>query len=239
MDFGEFSLMGKILIVDDVKLLCDIYKRYLATSQIDVLIAADGEEALEIARRELPDLIIMDRYMPKMDGFACCIAIKADPSLAHIPVIMAINAAQQDGAADCIRAGAADFIPKPIESRSFLDMVKKYLPDIDLRPVRVAETLEMKIVANDSLHPALTEDISVKGAFAVSDLHVAVNEELMFSFLLPGKEVPIEVRGRVVWLRKGGDVSGFGVEFSKFTGQGLPMLRLSELKDFIQSKVDS
>jgi len=231
--------MEKILIVDDVKLLRDVYKRHLAISQVEVLIAADGEEALEIARRELPDLIIMDRYMPKMDGFACCMAIKADPSLEHIPVIMAINAARQDDADESISAGASGFIAKPIDAKSFLDMIKKYLPEIDFRPVRVAEALELKIVGDESLRPAFTEDISVKGAFAVSDLHVAVNEELMFSFLLPGKEVPIEVQGRVVWLRKGGGVSGFGVEFGKVTGQGLPMLRLGELKDFVQSKVKS
>jgi len=231
--------MKKILIVDDVKLLCEIYKRYLATSQVEVLIAADGEEALEIARRELPDLIIMDRYMPNTDGFTCCMTIKADPSLAHIPVIMATNAAQQDDADEYLRAGASDFISKPIDSETFLNIIKKYLPEINRRPARVAEALEMKIVADHCPHPALTEDISVNGAFAVSDLHVAVNEELMFSFLLPGKEVPIEVQGRVVWLRKGGAVSGFGVEFNKVTGQGLPMLRLGELKEFVQSKVKS
>jgi CheY-like chemotaxis protein len=229
--------MKKILIVDDVKLLRDVYKRHLATFQVEVFIATEGEEALEIARRELPDLIIMDRYMPKMNGIASCLAIKADPSLAHIPVIMATNAARQDDADECIRAGASGIISKPIESKALLDIIKEYLPEINRRPARVAEALEMKIVADQSLHPALTEDISVNGAFAVSDLHVAVNEELMFSFLLPGKEVPIEAQGRVVWLRKGGAVPGFGIEFSKITGQGLPMLRLGELKDFVQSKV--
>ena len=229
--------MAKILIVDDVKLLCEIYKRYLATSQVEVFTAADGEEALEIARRELPDLIIMDRYMPKMDGFASCLAIKADPLLVHIPVIMATNAAQQDDKDECIRAGASGFISKPVDDKTFLDMVKEYLPDFNRRPARVAEALEMKIIADHGPHSALTKDISVNGAFAVSDLHVAVNEELLFSFLLPGKEVPIETQGRVVWLRKGGAVSGFGVEFSKVTGQGLPMLRLGELRDFVQSKI--
>ena len=231
--------MAKILIVDDVKLLRDIYKRHLATSRIEVFTAAEGEEALEIARRELPDLIIMDRYMPKMDGIASCMAIKADSSLTHIPVIMATNAAQQDDEDECIRAGASGFISKPVDDTTFLDVIREYLPEVNRRPARVAEALEMKIIADHGPHPALTEDISVNGAFAVTDLHVSVNEELMFSFLLPGKEVPIEVKGRVVWLRKGGAVSGFGVEFSKVTGQGLPMLRLGELRDFVQSKVKS
>lgn len=228
--------MKKILIVDDVKLLREIHKRYLDTSQIEVLTAEDGEEALEIIRRELPDLIIMDRYMPKMDGLACCVAIKADPSIAHIPVIMATTAAEEGDAEEYLHAGAADVLPKPIESRTFLAMIKKHLPELDLRPPRVPEALDVKITADGCRHDALTKDISYKGAFTVSDLHVSVNDELLFSFMLPGKEVPIEVLGRVVWLKKGGDVDGFGVEFNKVTGQGVPLLRLGELKDFVQSK---
>lgn len=228
--------MKKILIVDDVKLLRDIHKRYLDTAQVEVLTAEDGEEALEIIRRELPDLIIMDRHMPRMDGLTCCVAIKKDPAIAHIPVIMATTATQQGDADEYFRAGAADVLPKPIESKTFLATIKKHLPEIDLRPPRVPEALDVKITADGCQHEALTRDISYKGAFAVSDLHVAVDDELQFSFLLPGKEVPIEILGRVVWLKKGGGVAGFGVEFNKVTGQGLPMLRLGELKDFVQSK---
>lgn len=228
--------MKKILIVDDVKLLREIHRRYLDPSQIEVLTAEDGEEALEIIRRELPDLVVMDRYMPKMDGLACCVAIKTDPSIAHIPVIMATTAAEQSDADEYLSAGAADVLAKPVESKSFLEMIKKHLPAIDLRPPRVTETLDMKITTDGCQHDASTKDISYKGAFAVSDLRVAVNDELQFSFLLPGKEVPIEVLGRVVWLRKEGDVAGFGVEFNKITGQGVPLLRLGELKDFVQSK---
>jgi len=229
--------MKKILIVDDVKLLREIHKRYLSSSYVDVLTAENGEEALEITRKERPDLIIMDRYMPIMDGLACCIAIKADPSIAHIPVIMATNAAEKDDADEYRRSGASDYLSKPIESKTFLEMIRKYLPEIDRRAPRVTETLPVKIVADKGQGTAVTEDVSLNGAFAVTDMNVSVNEELKFSFLLPGKEVPIEIQGRVVWLRKDGDASGFGVEFIRVTGPGLPMLRSGELKDFIASKV--
>lgn len=229
--------MKKILIVDDVKLLREIHKEYLSASHVEVLTAGDGEEALEITRRERPDLIIMDRYMPKMDGLACCIAIKADPAIAHIPVIMATNASQKDDEAEYAHSGACDFLFKPIESKVFLDTIKKYLPEIDRRAARVRETLDLEIVTDASRYDAITKDISEKGAFAVSDLNVAVNDELSFSFLLPGREVPFEVQGRVVWLRKGDGASGFGIEFIKVTGKGLPLLRSGELKEFIRSKV--
>lgn len=231
--------MKKILIVDDVKLLREIHKRYLATSKVEVLTAENGEEALEITRRERPDLIIMDRYMPKMDGLACCQAIKADPSIAHIPVIMATNAAQKDDADEYLGSGAADFLSKPIDANTLLDMVGRYLPGIDGRSARVSEAVPLQIVADNRLHNAVTKDISVKGAFAVSDLNVSVNEEIFFSIILPGHDVPIEVEGRVVWLRKGDGVPGFGVEFVKVTGQGLPILRSSELSDFIHAKLKS
>jgi CheY-like chemotaxis protein len=233
----EINRMKKILIVDDVKLLREIHKRYLSSSHVEVLTAENGEEALDITRRERPDLIIMDRYMPRMDGLACCIAIKADPSIAHIPVIMATNAAQKDDADEYIRSGASDYLSKPIEAKIFLEMIRKYLPEIDRRASRVSETIKMKIVADNSQSIAVTGDMSLNGAFAVTDMNVSVNEELKFSFMLPGKDVPIEIQGRVVWLKKEGDASGFGVEFIRVTGPGLPMLRSSELKDFVQSKI--
>ncbi|NVN99837.1 MAG: response regulator [Geobacteraceae bacterium] len=229
--------MQKILIVDDVKLLREIHKRYLANSYVEVLTAEDGEEALDIIRKEHPDLVIMDRYMPKMDGVACCMAIKADPLTAHIPVIMATNASQKDDADEYLNCGASDILSKPIGASTFLDMVKKYLPAVNRRGHRVPETLDLRIVAKDREFEAITEDIGEKGVFAVSDLSVSVNDELTFSFLVPGREVPLEVEGRVVWLRKGGGASGFGIEFLKITGQGLPILRKGELKEFIESKL--
>lgn len=228
--------MLKILIVDDVKLLRDILKRYLDNTPADVFTAESGDEALEIVRRELPDLIIMDRYMSGMDGVACCIAIKADPATAHIPVIMATTAAEEGDTEEYLRAGAADILPKPVAAKTLLEMIKKHLPEFDLRPPRVNEALDIKITAAGRQHEASTRDISSKGAFAVSDLHVAVNDELQFSFLLPDREVPIEVLGRVVWLKQGDGVAGFGVEFNKVTGQGVPMLRLGELENFVHSK---
>lgn len=230
--------MKKILIVDDVELLRDVYKKYLSASHAEVFTAVDGEEALELARRERPDLIVMDRYMPRMDGLACCMAIKGDAAISHIPVIMTTNASQEDDADEYSRSGVCDILVKPIEEKTFLDTVVKYLPEIDRRTTRVKETLDIKILSDGSRHEAMTENISVGGAFAVAELDVSVNEELSFSFLLPGKEVPIEVLGRIVWLRKGSGPPGFGIEFIKVVGKGVPLLRAGELRAFIRSKIE-
>jgi CheY-like chemotaxis protein len=228
--------MKKILLVDDVRLLLEIQKRFLASSQVQVLTAGDGEEALEVARREHPDLIIMDKYMPKMDGLVCCVAIKADPAIAHIPVIMSTNAAQKDDMEAYIRAGCSGILSKPIEAKTFLNMINSFIPEIDRRAHRVPHSQEMEILSDGDVQDASSENISINGTFAVTDMNVSINDELSFSFLLPGCDTPMKVRGRVVWLKKGGETPGFGVEFMDVTGEGLPMLRTGELKEFIKSK---
>jgi len=230
------TAMKKILLVDDVRLLLDIQKRFLASCQVQVLTAGDGEEALEIVRLEHPDLVIMDKYMPKMNGLDCCIAIKADPSIAHIPVIMSTNAARQADAEEYVRAGCSDVLSKPIEAKTFLNMIRKYIPEIDRRSVRLPHTMEMQITSGNAVLDSCSENLSLNGTFAVSDLNVSINDELSFSFTLPGNDAPMRVRGRVVWLRNGGDAPGFGVEFMEVTGEGMPMLRVGELKEFIKSR---
>jgi len=228
--------MKKILLVDDVRLLLDIKKRFLASSQVQILTAGDGEEALEVVRQEHPDLIIMDKYMPKMNGLDCCVAIKADQSIAHIPVIMSTNAAKQADAEEYMRAGCSDILSKPLDAKTFLNMIRKYIPEIDRRTVRLPHTMDMKISSGNGAFDACSEDLSLNGAFAVSDLKVSINDELSFSFMLPGSDTPMKVRGRVVWLRNGGAAPGFGVEFMEVTGEGMPMLRIGELKEFIKSR---
>lgn len=228
--------MKKILLVDDVRLLLDIQKRFLSSSQVRILTAGDGEEALEIVRLEHPDLIIMDKYMPKMNGLDCCIAIKADQSIAHIPVIMSTNAARQVDAEEYLRAGCSDILSKPLDSKTFLNMIRKYIPEIDRRTVRLPHTMDMTISSGNGAFDACSENLSLNGTFAVSDLKVSINDELSFSFMLPGSDTPMNVRGRVVWLRDGGGAPGFGVEFMEVTGEGIPMLRIGELKEFIKSR---
>jgi CheY-like chemotaxis protein len=228
--------MKKILLVDDVRLLLDIQKRFLASSHVRILTAGDGAEALEIVRLEHPDLIIMDKYMPKMNGLDCCVAIKADQSIAHIPVIMSTNAAKQTDAEEYRRAGCSDILPKPLDAKTFLNMIRKYIPEIDRRTVRLPHAMEMKISFGNGAFDACSENLSLNGTFAVSDLKVSINDELSFSFMLPGSDTSMRVRGRVVWLRNGGDAPGFGIEFMEVTGEGMPMLRIGELKDFIKSR---
>ncbi len=235
----EPHMMHKVLLVDDVKLLLEIQKKYLASSMVHVLTAGDGAEALDVARREFPDLIIMDRYMPRMDGVTCCAALKEDPKLKHIPVIMVSNAAKPADLDEYNRAGCSDYLSKPLDGKVFLETIKKFLPAIERRSFRVPLHAEVRLTHNGATFQGRSEDIALNGIYVATGVLIPMGEELSFSFVLPGSDSSMEVRGRVAWINRtgsGGESGykpGFGIEFLEITGQGIPFLRKGELKDFI------
>ena len=233
--------MHKILLVDDVKLLLELQKKFLASSIVHILTAGDGSEALEIAHRERPDLIVLDKYMPKMDGIACCSAIKTDPLLKHIPVIMVSNTARPADITEYVSIGCNDYLAKPIDGKLFLNTIKKYLPSIERRAPRVICRTEVRLTCNGSVHVGMSEDISLGGIYVATNFPLSRKEELRFSFILPGSDTQTEARGKVAWESRGcltgraGLPPGVGIEFLEITGKGLPLLRKSELKDYISS----
>ena len=114
-----------ILLVDDVAMFRELGSSFLARAG-RVLTASSGEEALEIARRERPDVMVVDLLMPGFAGDAVCRFVKADPELHAIPVIMLVGA---DAASDwgrAVRAGADDVLAKPISRVSLNLAVNRF-----------------------------------------------------------------------------------------------------------------
>ena len=103
----------KILVVDDEKDLVDILAFNLRREQFDVVTAPDGEKALEIARRETPDLIVLDLMMPGIGGLEVCRRLRADPRLSKTPVIMLTAKGEETDAVIGLAQGADDYVRKP------------------------------------------------------------------------------------------------------------------------------
>jgi CheY-like chemotaxis protein len=78
----------KILMADDNALNVNVLQTHLSAHGYDTLTAADGEQALTVAREQRPDLVLLDVVMPKMDGFEVCRCLKADAALPFVPVII-------------------------------------------------------------------------------------------------------------------------------------------------------
>lgn len=120
--------MGKkILLVDDEKDIVAVVEARLAMAGYTIVTAFDGQEALEVARRESPDLILLDLMLPKLDGHKVCRMLKFDKAYEHIPIIMftAKTAAADKKLAQ--EVGADAYITKPFDMKALVDTVKKYL----------------------------------------------------------------------------------------------------------------
>ena len=119
---------AKILVVDDEPRNVKILQIHLQARGYTVLTAGDGDEALEIVSDEMPDIILLDINMPKVDGFEVVKSVRADTKTAFIPIIM-ITALRdtQENRIKAVEAGADDFIEKPFNSFEVLARIKSLL----------------------------------------------------------------------------------------------------------------
>ncbi len=119
---------AKILVVDDEPRNVKILQIHLRARGYNVLTAGDGDEALQIVSNEMPDIILLDINMPKVDGFEVVTSVRADKKTAFIPIIM-ITALRdtQENRIKAVEAGADDFIEKPFNSLEVLARIKSLL----------------------------------------------------------------------------------------------------------------
>lgn len=107
--------MKKILVADDNPYILEVVSMTLETLDYQVILAKDGEEALDRVKRERPDLIILDIMMPKKNGFEVCREIKQDPQYRETPIVMLTAKAQKEDKFWGRDAGADDYITKPFD----------------------------------------------------------------------------------------------------------------------------
>jgi CheY-like chemotaxis protein len=119
---------AKILIVEDEEATRETWTEFFQNTGYQIAQAADGQEALEVARWERPDLILLDLRLPKLDGYQVCQRIKGDPVTAQIPIIMIT--AFLTGSSDTVRGieyGADDYLSKPVDLDVLAARVKMVL----------------------------------------------------------------------------------------------------------------
>jgi len=116
-----------ILVVDDVPDNIDILQMRLESQGYDVITAGDGEQALAIVRERLPDLVLMDIMMPKLDGIAAMKQLKADPGLPFLPVILVTARADTNDVIAGIEAGGDDYLTKPVDQAALMARVRAML----------------------------------------------------------------------------------------------------------------
>lgn len=231
----------KILLVDDTKLFLELEKNFLRLSSVRILTAASGEEALEIARSEHPDLIFMDIHMPGMGGVACCETIKSDSNLQSIPVVMVSSSGREDDVELCRKAGCDGYVTKPVDRRQFLEKARTFLDTVERRGVRVPCRVTVSCKVNSFSLCAESADLSIGGTYLSCDRDVQENMEVTVAFTLhEPEEVAIASKGRVAWVNTGTSrkkpslPTGFGVEFIE-----IPDYAGAAVRAFIESRKPS
>ena len=116
-----------ILIVDDNPANVEILQMRLMANSYDVITSSDGEMGLAVAREKLPDLILLDIMMPKMDGFEVCRQLKGDPNLPFIPIILVTAKAESKDVVAGLEAGGDEYLTKPVDHAALLARVKSML----------------------------------------------------------------------------------------------------------------
>ena len=118
---------GRILVVDDEIYIVHILDFSLGMEGYEVLTALDGEQALEKARAEKPDLIVLDIMMPKLDGYETCKLLKADAATREIPVILLSAKGRNVDQKIGFEVGADDYITKPFSPRKLVERINSLL----------------------------------------------------------------------------------------------------------------
>jgi DNA-binding response OmpR family regulator len=117
----------KILVVDDEADLVETLRFPLEMEGYTVLVSHNGEDGLHQARKEKPDLILLDLMLPKLDGYKVCRLLKFDERYKHIPVLMLTAKTQEKDRVLGMETGANEYINKPFEMADLLEKVKSYL----------------------------------------------------------------------------------------------------------------
>src|SRR5689334_3366970 len=157
----ETPLSGLVLIVDDSADNLAVLSSALISDGLEVAVARDGEEAIELASRAQPDLILLDALMPGLSGFETCQRIKADPATQSIPVIFMTALAEAKFRIQGFRVGAVDYVTKPFEKTELLARVhtqislRRATRALEERNTRLSEEIRERAKAEEALAQAV------------------------------------------------------------------------------------
>jgi len=151
---------AKILVVDDNQANVDILRARLQANGYNVITAEDGEEALAAVREHVPDLILLDIMMPKVDGIEVCRQLRADESLPYIPIIMVTAKSDSKDVVAALDAGGDEYLTKPVDHASLVARVKSMLRIKALQDKVQEQTAELR-QWNSTLEQRVAEQVEL------------------------------------------------------------------------------
>lgn len=156
--------MPKILLVDDVDLFLELERSYLEGCDYDLVTASSGEEALQRLDKISPDVLLLDYYMPGINGDEVCRLIRKSSIWGKLPILMVTAAGKPEEVQHCLDAGCDDYITKPVNKQELREKVERLLGNVQRRTAeRVAVKLPLQLQEGGRLHVVTAKDISSNG----------------------------------------------------------------------------
>ncbi len=158
--------MSKILLVDDVDLFLELERSYLEGCDYDLVTASSGEETLKRLDKIAPDVLLLDYYMPGINGDEVCRSIRKNPRWRNLPILIVTAAGKPEEVKSCLEAGCDDYITKPVNKQELCEKVQRLLGKIRSRVAeRVAVKIPVQLQAGGRRYVVSAEDLSSNGVY--------------------------------------------------------------------------
>jgi len=163
-------MSARVLVVDDILPNVKLLEAKLSSEYFDVLTATNGPDALEIAERDAPDIVLLDVMMPGMDGFEVCERLKNNAKTAHIPVVMVTALTDATDRVRGLESGADDFLSKPLNDTALMARVRSLVRlKMTVDEWRIRETTANQFGIMDTGSNAMMESAAEAKVLIVED----------------------------------------------------------------------
>ncbi len=221
----------KVLVVDDVDFFRDVMCDYLQRTPAKILQARSGEEAVEIAVREKPDLVFMDVAMPGMNGIEACRKLKADAQLRNIPILLIFTPLRDASIEEILDSGCDGYLVKPFGRKEFLNLGHQHLFHLERRERRVSCQMTVDFTIAGKSFSGIGADLSENGLYVEFRDELPPDEKISFSFILPTiSSQQVEGEGRIAWVNQGfprqnlSQAQGFGIEIQSMSRESATVI---------------
>lgn len=189
---------NKLLLADDSITIQKVVGIIFANEDYELTVVDNGNAALDKARELLPDIILVDALMPGKTGYEVCEAVRREPPLQHVPLLLLTGAFEPFDEGKARESGADDFISKPFESQHLIDKVKTLIELGKERRAGQSAVPAAELVSTPPVHPAITPAAAVEPLAAATAVFAAEPEQMpaataeMEEMLFADLDVPAE-----------------------------------------------
>jgi CheY-like chemotaxis protein len=217
----------KILIVEDIQMFVQLQKTLLSREDFTLLAARSGQGALDAARQEKPDLILLDLYMPDMNGYDVCRELKSDPATEHIPILIITSDDAEEFREMCIEAGCDGHLTKPIRKDTFIPAIESHLQIPPRRHSRVRTLVPCTVTDEYGKKEGVIHTLTPRGAFIETDPYCLPGDIINIEFSLDDSGAKLSLQAAVRWVREIDDShpNGSGCEFMDIGPEELESIR--------------